>query len=231
MYETAVYQLRAPADGDPIWETAAQLRTTVDRIEAALIRGGVAPPAAQDLAALTGRVVALEQAVVDITSTTRPTSPAPNRRYRETDTSDVVSYVDGQWVKVGGPPRTLVSAAVVPATAGNAYPLGSLSTLANIAVPAHTAGLLQLVGSAGLYSAGVSASAVRWSYPATTQLSASTVRFHNNGAANVPVSVPLQGWTVSDGSAQTARIVGIAEATPFGVIGGFASVYLHALPR
>jgi len=49
MYQTPIYGLQAPSDGDPVWETAAQLRATVDKIETALATRGV-PPA--DLAAL-----------------------------------------------------------------------------------------------------------------------------------------------------------------------------------
>lgn len=58
-YKTAVYGLSAPADGDPIWQTAAQLRATVDAIEAALLRGGLTPPGT-DFAALAARQVPSE---------------------------------------------------------------------------------------------------------------------------------------------------------------------------
>lgn len=58
-YVTPIYQLVAPGT-TPVWETADQLALTVDRIEAALVRGGIAPPAAQDLATLAGRVTTLE---------------------------------------------------------------------------------------------------------------------------------------------------------------------------
>lgn len=58
--QTPVYGLKYPADGDPIRDTAAALKANADTIEAALLRGGVAPPGAADLAALSGRVSVLE---------------------------------------------------------------------------------------------------------------------------------------------------------------------------
>lgn len=57
---TPIYGITAPDDLDPIKNGAAIMRTNAATIEAALKRGGIAPPAAQDLAALAGRVTTLE---------------------------------------------------------------------------------------------------------------------------------------------------------------------------
>lgn len=57
---TDVYGLRFPQIGEPIRTTRAILEDNARTIEAALLSKALAPPAAQDLAAVTGRVSALE---------------------------------------------------------------------------------------------------------------------------------------------------------------------------
>lgn len=57
---TPIYGIEAPDDLEPIFTGAGTMRRNAATIEAALKRGGIAPPAAQDLATLAGRVTALE---------------------------------------------------------------------------------------------------------------------------------------------------------------------------
>lgn len=60
--KTAVYGLEYLVQGEPARATRGALQRNAETIEAALVRGGIAPPAAQDLATLSGRVTALEAA-------------------------------------------------------------------------------------------------------------------------------------------------------------------------
>lgn len=60
--KTPVYQLEYLVVGEPARNTRAALENNAKSIEAALIAGGVAPPGAQDLLQLSGRVTALEGA-------------------------------------------------------------------------------------------------------------------------------------------------------------------------
>lgn len=57
---TPVYGLEYLIEGEPAKFTRQKLERNAKTIEAALIRGGIAPPEAQDLATLAGRVTALE---------------------------------------------------------------------------------------------------------------------------------------------------------------------------
>lgn len=57
---TAVYDLAYADTQTPVVELAEVTRQVAATLEAALIRGGIAPPAAQDLAQLAGRVATLE---------------------------------------------------------------------------------------------------------------------------------------------------------------------------
>lgn len=57
---TPVYGMEYLVEGEPLFHTRAKLERNAKTTEAALVRGGVAPPAAQDLAALAGRVTLLE---------------------------------------------------------------------------------------------------------------------------------------------------------------------------
>lgn len=58
--KTPVYGLEYLIQGEPMRATRAALENNAKTTEAALVRGGIAPPAAQDLATLAGRVSALE---------------------------------------------------------------------------------------------------------------------------------------------------------------------------
>jgi hypothetical protein len=58
--QTPVYGIKYPVAGEPIRTTRQILEDNARTVEAALVRGGIAPPAAQDLATLSGRVTALE---------------------------------------------------------------------------------------------------------------------------------------------------------------------------
>ena len=58
--QTPVYGLKYIAVGAPARWTREVLQLNAETIEAALIAGGIAPPAAGDLATLSGRVSALE---------------------------------------------------------------------------------------------------------------------------------------------------------------------------
>lgn len=57
---TPVYGIEYLVEGEPLFHTRAKIERNSRTVEAALVRGGVAPPAAQDLAALAGRVTLLE---------------------------------------------------------------------------------------------------------------------------------------------------------------------------
>lgn len=58
--QTPVYGIKYPVAGEPIRTTRQILEDNAKAVEAAMIRGGIAPPAAQDLATLAGRVSTLE---------------------------------------------------------------------------------------------------------------------------------------------------------------------------
>jgi diphthamide biosynthesis methyltransferase len=58
--KTPVYQLEYIVEGEPLREARLALENNAKSIEAALVLGGIAPPASQDLATLSGRVTALE---------------------------------------------------------------------------------------------------------------------------------------------------------------------------
>lgn len=59
--KTAVYGLEYIVEGEPLRGARLALENNAKTIEAALVLGGIAPPAAQDLATLAGRVTAAEQ--------------------------------------------------------------------------------------------------------------------------------------------------------------------------
>ena len=58
--KTPVFELEYIVEGEPLREARPALENNAKTIEAALVRGGIAPPEAQDLATLSGRVTALE---------------------------------------------------------------------------------------------------------------------------------------------------------------------------
>jgi hypothetical protein len=58
--KTPVYELEYIVQGEPLRGARLALENNAKTIEAALVRGGIAPPAAQDLATLAGRVTATE---------------------------------------------------------------------------------------------------------------------------------------------------------------------------
>jgi hypothetical protein len=60
IHTTPVYGLAYCDTDTPLVDLAAVSQTFATTTEAALVRGGIAPPAAQDLATLSGRVTALE---------------------------------------------------------------------------------------------------------------------------------------------------------------------------
>ena len=57
---TPIYGITKPDDYTVLADIAAVIATNADTLETALKRGGIAPPAAQDLAAVAGRVNRLE---------------------------------------------------------------------------------------------------------------------------------------------------------------------------
>lgn len=57
---TQNFGLEYLAIGEPMRNTRAILQRMAEKIDAALTRGGIAPPAAQDLVAVAGRVTALD---------------------------------------------------------------------------------------------------------------------------------------------------------------------------
>lgn len=57
---TPIYSVTAMDDDHPLADLALVTRLVADTVEAALVRGGIAPPEAQDLATLAGRVTTLE---------------------------------------------------------------------------------------------------------------------------------------------------------------------------
>jgi len=59
---TPVYGLARLADGQPLRDTALVLQEATDTIEAALLRGAIAPPLPADYSSLVSRVGALETA-------------------------------------------------------------------------------------------------------------------------------------------------------------------------
>jgi hypothetical protein len=58
--KTPVFELEYIVEGEPLREARLALENNAKTTEAALVRGGIAPPAAQDLATLAGRVTTLE---------------------------------------------------------------------------------------------------------------------------------------------------------------------------
>jgi hypothetical protein len=58
--KTPIYELEYIVEGEPLSEARLALEASMKRVEAALVLGGIAPPEAQDLAELSGRVTALE---------------------------------------------------------------------------------------------------------------------------------------------------------------------------
>jgi hypothetical protein len=58
--QTPVYGIKYIVPGEPIRNTRQALEDNANTVEAALIRGGVAPPNAADLATVAGRVAKLE---------------------------------------------------------------------------------------------------------------------------------------------------------------------------
>jgi hypothetical protein len=58
--QTPIFGIKYIQQGEPARNTRQALEDNAVTIEAALVRGGIAPPAAQDLATLAGRVSALE---------------------------------------------------------------------------------------------------------------------------------------------------------------------------
>jgi hypothetical protein len=60
LYTTPIYGIAWTDDEAPLVDLAAVSQDVAETLEAALALGGIAPPEAQDLIALTGRVVALE---------------------------------------------------------------------------------------------------------------------------------------------------------------------------
>jgi hypothetical protein len=58
--KTPIYELEYIVEGESLSEARPALEASMKRVEAALVLGGIAPPEAQDLAELSGRVTALE---------------------------------------------------------------------------------------------------------------------------------------------------------------------------
>jgi hypothetical protein len=77
---TPIYGMPLPSDDSALADLALQLRAQSNAIEAALRRGGIAPPTAQDLATLAGRVTVNENKIGQLTTdlaTPASTIPLP----------------------------------------------------------------------------------------------------------------------------------------------------------
>lgn len=71
--KTPIYGIEYLVPGEPVAHTRAKLQRNAEQIEAALVRGGIAPAGAQDLATLSGRVSALEKPRCTVRRTTTMT--------------------------------------------------------------------------------------------------------------------------------------------------------------
>lgn len=76
---TTNFQLEFLAPGEPIKNTRAVLERMTKSIDAALTRGGVAPPAAQDLVAVAGRTTSLETRATNLETRATNLEAAPAR--------------------------------------------------------------------------------------------------------------------------------------------------------
>jgi hypothetical protein len=78
--QTPVYGIKYIEPGEPIRNTRQALEDNAYTLEAALVRGGIAPPSAQDLATLAGRVSTNEAAIAVLQTyrATRVTVTATN---------------------------------------------------------------------------------------------------------------------------------------------------------
>jgi len=110
---TPAYGLGYIDEDTPLVQLAAASRTLAEKAEAALIRGGIAPPAAQDLATLAGRVTTTEGRVTELegrgqaarTSSTLSTPIALTGGGAYTQVTNpgelVLAAEVGQWVQLG----------------------------------------------------------------------------------------------------------------------------------
>lgn len=105
---TPAYGLRYITEGQPAKYTRQYLQQNVETIEAALLAGGVVPPGAADLNAVTARVAALETKVaprLDIyRGTTNSYSGGPFAvnydQVRTTETTPALTSLDNAWFTV-----------------------------------------------------------------------------------------------------------------------------------
>lgn len=80
--KTSIYEIEYLVDGEPMFHTRAKLQRNSEKLEYLLQQRALAPPAAQDLATLSGRVTTLEGRVATLEDPARakllpPTSGVP----------------------------------------------------------------------------------------------------------------------------------------------------------
>jgi hypothetical protein len=129
--KTPVFQLEYIVEGEPIREARLALENNAKTIEAALVAGGVAPPAAQDMVALVARINALESPVrAGLTSTAIQNNLAAGWRSVFLGVGAIDSHngrqTDGTWVVpagLGGTYEIDGAVAIAPSVAGQ--PAGS----------------------------------------------------------------------------------------------------------
>lgn len=117
-YLTPVFRIAYIDKGTPLVELADTSRAAAETVEAALVRGGIAPPAAQDLAQLAGRVNRLETTGPVIVTTpglaATHTAPGPSTVH-PTTTVDPAKLISA-----GAGALVLLDATVLLDTAGGA---------------------------------------------------------------------------------------------------------------
>jgi hypothetical protein len=163
----------------------------------------------------------------------RPSSPAPYKRYRETDTGDIVSHNGTRWVKVGGPPRLIFENGNGPASGTITNGAGDVSAL-SWSVPAHTSGLLRAKVSGEWQGTNNAAAFLFLRYPGTTALMpGSSSRGHNHGVPGNIVPFFCMGLYNSDGTAnllyQYANVDG--GGAPIQILENSCQVWLEAIPQ